>query len=234
LRGEEDEVSKQARRSAVPVDEAVDADGLGMHRDAEFPRCPVVGVLPPVPDVVERSAELNGDALGGDADVEIARSVPTRPRPQVAVELLMQVAEERVREEVGKRESPVGDVVENRDADLIVDRLLSLVELDLRRLITEDLASLRSESIRFLRLQRCFAVVGLDTHQACCLRAMRKRSTRSERTALTGTDLFSNAADARVERMAARRSASCVTFLRFMCSPPADRDRLHFIAPTPA
>nr|WP_308066685.1 hypothetical protein [Microbacterium sp. F2E] len=151
-----------------------------MHDDAELPCCPVVGVLPPVPDVIERPAELDGDALGIDADIEITRSVPTCPRPQVSVELLMQVTEERVREDIGEHESPVGDVIEQRDADLIVDRLLGLVKVDLLRLIAEDLTSLWGEGV--------------------CL----KRSTRSERVTPTGTDLFSNAADARVERIAAR------------------------------
>ncbi len=63
----------------------------------------------------------------------------------------MQLAEERVREDLGKREPSVDDVVEKRDADVIVDRLLSFVKLDLVRLITEDLANLRGESARFLR-----------------------------------------------------------------------------------
>lgn len=177
---------------------------IGMHGDAEFACCPVVGVLPPVPPVVERSAELDGDALGFDADVEITRSVSTCPRPQVSVELLMQVTEERVRENIGEHESPVGDVVEKRDADLIVDRLLGLVEVDLLRRIAEDLTSLWGEGVCFFRVHRRFAVAGLNTHQTRCLRAARKRSTRSERVTPTGTDLFSNAADARVERRAAR------------------------------
>ena len=152
-----------------------------MHGDAEFACCPVVGALPAVPDIVERSAELDGDALGFDADVEITRSVPT-----------------------GEHESPVGDVVEQRDADVIADRLLSFVEVDLLRLIAEDLTSLWGEGVCFLRVQRRLAVSGPDTHQMRCLRAARKRSTRSERVTPTGTDLFSNAADARVERRAAR------------------------------
>ncbi|WP_455132709.1 hypothetical protein [Microbacterium aurum] len=148
--------------------------------------------------------KLDGDALGFDADVEITRSVPTCPRPQVSVELLMQVTEERVSEDVGEHESPVGDVVEQRDADVIADRLLSFVEVDLLRLIAEDLTSLWGEGVCFFRDQRRLAVSGPDTHQMRCLRAARKRSTRSERVTPTGTDLFSNAADARVERRAAR------------------------------
>jgi len=51
------------------------------------------------------------------------------------------------------------------------------------------------------------------------VRTARNRSTRSERTAPTGTDLFSKAGDARVERVAAGRSASWVTTLRFICLP---------------
>lgn len=116
----------------------------------------------------------------------------------------MQVTEERVREDIGEHESPVGDVIEQRDADLIVDRLLGLVKVDLLRLIAEDLTSLWGEGVCFFRVQRRLAVSGPDTHQMRCLRAARKRSTRSERVTPTGTDLFSNAADARVERRAAR------------------------------
>lgn len=59
------------------------------------------------------------------------------------------IAEERVREDVGEHEPLLGDVVEKRDADLVVDRLLGLIQVDLLLLVTEDLASLRGESIRF-------------------------------------------------------------------------------------
>jgi hypothetical protein len=121
-------------------------------------------------DVVERSAELDGDVLGFDADVEITRSVSACPRPQVSVELLMQVTEERVRENIGEHESPVGDVIEQRDADLIVDRLLGLVEVDLLRLIAEDLHEPAGEGVCFFRVQRRFAVAGLTTRQTRCLR----------------------------------------------------------------
>jgi len=88
-------------------------------------------------DVVERSTEFDGDTRGVDTDVEIAFSVSACPRPQVAIELLVQLAEERVREDVGKHEPPVGDAVEKRDSDLVVDRLLGFMQFDLLGLITE-------------------------------------------------------------------------------------------------
>ena len=91
----------------------------------------------------------------------------------------MQVTEERVREDIGE-------------------------QVDLLRLIAEVLTSLWGEGVCFFRVQRRFAVSGPDTQQMRCVRAARKRSTRSERVTPTGTDLFSNAADARVERRAAR------------------------------
>lgn len=70
-------------------------------------------VRSPVADAVERSAELDGDARGVYADVEITCSVPACPHPQVAVERLMQFAEERVREDVGKVKPSVDDRVED-------------------------------------------------------------------------------------------------------------------------
>ncbi|WP_211294490.1 hypothetical protein [Compostimonas suwonensis] len=73
----------------------------------------------------------------------------------------MQIAEERVREDVGEHEPLLGDVVEKRDADLVVNRLLGLIQVDLLRLVTEDLAGLRGESSRFFWLQRCLTVTGL-------------------------------------------------------------------------
>ncbi|WP_448232635.1 hypothetical protein [Microbacterium lacticum] len=127
-----------------------------MHDDAELPCCPVVGVLLPVPDVIERPAELDGDALGIDADIEITRSVPTCPRPQVSAELLMQVTEERVREDIGE-------------------------QVDLLRLIAEDLTSLWGEGVCFFRVQRRLAVSGPTPIKcAACARRGSARPAQNE------------------------------------------------------
>ncbi|AZZ48453.1 hypothetical protein C5E02_03750 [Rathayibacter rathayi] len=134
----------------------------------------------------------------------------------------MQGAHEHVAEEVSENEPPRDDILQERRTDLDAYRLLCFIEFDLHRPAAEDLTRLRREGVSLVRLQRGLAIAWLDGHRVRCVRAARNRSTRSVRFAPTGTDRFSRAAEAWVDRRAARRSASSVTFLRSMCLPPVD------------
>ena len=92
LRSEEHKVGEQPRGPAVSINERVDSYGLGVSGNAEFAGIPVVGVLPPVADRVQRSAEFYGDQFRGNADVQLALAVNARPSPDVAVEPPVQFA----------------------------------------------------------------------------------------------------------------------------------------------
>jgi hypothetical protein len=48
----------------------MDPHRLGVHSDTKNPRREVVGVLPPVLDVVQIAAQLDGDLLRSDADID--------------------------------------------------------------------------------------------------------------------------------------------------------------------
>jgi hypothetical protein len=65
------QISEKPCGAPISVRERMDAHGLGVHDDTQLPKRPVVGVLPPVSDGVERVSQFNGNLLRRDADVEL-------------------------------------------------------------------------------------------------------------------------------------------------------------------
>lgn len=78
-----------------------------MNRYAQMPRCPVAGVLPSPGDRSERVAQLDGDLLGRDADVEFELPRSAAPLPSRPEQPRVQVADDVITQEVVERQGAV-------------------------------------------------------------------------------------------------------------------------------
>jgi hypothetical protein len=144
LCSEEGEICEQPSGPAVAVDERMDADGVSVHGDSEFARCPVLGVLPAVAGVLKGGAKRHRYLLRCDPDVQLACAEPTGPGPDVAVKLQMEIAEEVVGEDPVEAKGAVSDCVKEVFGDLGENCLLGFVNI---RLVGSSPRSARACSV---------------------------------------------------------------------------------------
>lgn len=211
-----DKVANEARRASIAIDEWVNTDEFGMYGDAELTGIPVVGIRPPVGEVVQCGAQVDLDVGRIDADAEHLNSRPTRPRPDRAVQALMNVKHGCRCQESVDAELASQHCVNEIQGDSLLDLLLEFEDRGLQRWIADHRSSLRCEGVSFVRVDRRLAVPGIERHLlervARALAASTKRRASTDGTYPLGTTRFSSLADATVERTTVRRSATGETF----------------------
>jgi transposase-like protein len=84
------------------------------------PRRPVVGVLPPVSDGVERISQINGNLFRGNANVELQSPPPSGPVPHRTEHSRMEIADEVAAGKLVKQQR----AVERRRHQFIEHRVL--------------------------------------------------------------------------------------------------------------
>lgn len=78
-------VSKKSCRATVSIDDRMNSHGFGMHGHTERTRREVVGVLPPVSDVVQSAAQFDRNLLRCDPNIDFMLPLPSGPDPEISV-----------------------------------------------------------------------------------------------------------------------------------------------------
>jgi len=128
LRSEEDEISEQTSRSAIPVYKRVNPDCLCVNCDSQLTRCPILGVLPAIEQGAKGVAKFNSDRLGGDTNIRFYPPVDAGPRPDLSVDLTMKSADEVIVEQFIKKQPIFQHCNEVLLFDLCLYRLLEIVD----------------------------------------------------------------------------------------------------------
>lgn len=220
LRGREHEIGQESGGASVAIGERMNPDCLGMNGDAELARCQVLRVLPAVTDGFDRGVQLDSDLLRSDADVQLALAEDARSRPDLAIEPAVQVTDEGIDEQVADRQEAIEHGRQQLLGDLFLYALLEVINRSLGDRLSQQLSGIGQQSVELVIRNRRLAITRREGRQLRWRRSERKRSTRSERTNPAGTVRRSSCADAFVERMTDRFTASLVTTRRSTLAPP--------------